>query len=103
MLTNLIAGIVCTIVTNTTETVTAWEKSVWVSEPCPNSSEFLFMCAVNHGKMVNSGPLEKTTTVQAVKRANLTVEWMGKSQVMVHDEVLWSSNSVIKLEWVKKP
>jgi len=83
MITNIVAAIVVTIATNTTEVVTKWEF---------------------HGHYRHSGPLEKLISTSAVKTTKLEFEWNGK-QAVEFSETLWKTNvtSQFKTEWVNGP
>ena len=101
MITNIVAAIVVTIATNTTEVVTKWEKSDLISDPCPDGR---MGCTVFHGHYRHSGPLEKLISTSAVKTTKLEFEWNGK-QAVEFSETLWKTNvtSQFKTEWVNGP
>ena len=92
MITNIVASIVVSFVTNTVDKVTGYESHV--PDSCPDK---LSGCLVMHWKGVN--PNQITTTTTAEKVTTITFDWIGKRTVEQR-EVLWSSNVVKNLAWI---
>lgn len=93
MLTNLVAAVAITIVTNISEQVTGYAR--YVPDGCP---EGRIGCAVYHTKGVD--PNQKTITTNIVEITSLTFDWLGEKREFKSERVIDSKSVTIALQWI---
>jgi len=81
MLTNLLASVVITLVTNTVETPSDFER--YEPTSCP---EGRIGCAVYHSRGVN--PQGKVVTTTVLERTALQFDWAGQKREVVQEKEL---------------
>lgn len=108
-MTNIIASVLVSVVTNVTEVMPT--KSI--PAPCPEETRVeivggvvkgnFFGCLVDHTQEVPD-PDAKTKTIntKCIEKTVLRFDWNGPREI-VSERVLWESSQVLKLEWVAKP
>lgn len=96
MITNLLASVIVTIATNTTEHI-EYERYVDV----PNFSVLLTNPPIYPGPTREGiNPQRKIVTTQAVKTTVLKFDWLGQEQRRETSEILWATNVVHEFKWV---
>ena len=98
-MTNLIASIVVTVVTNTAERL----PQIIVPVKCPDAKNGGgFGCLVNHTETIpDPNPKEKMVVTTCRETTTLRFEWRGHREI-VEERILWQTNQVLKLDWVSK-
>jgi hypothetical protein len=98
-MTNLIASVVVSLVTNTSE---VWpQKLVPMASPLPQGPSGAIP-AVFHGRWVDDKTQGTKTIVTTAKEiTTLRFDWNGAREV-VSERILWQSNRVVRMETVWK-
>jgi hypothetical protein len=92
-MTNIVAAVLVSIVTNTTESI--------YTPPVQYYGCLVYGCQQDHYKEAQDAANAnrvKTITTTAKKVSKLSFEWNGTREI-VSEEILWSTNHVLKLEW----
>lgn len=101
-MTNLLASIVITIVTNTTE---AFPMMMVVAEPPETEySQGVFSRnTIAYMKWVKDTSQNVKTNVTTCKEiTTLRFDWNGPREV-ISERIIWQSNVVLRLDWTAKP
>ena len=102
-MTNLLASIVVTVVTNTVEEFPKILVPADSGSPDPIFAQgAYFTPAIFIGKWINDPHATHKTNVTTCKEiTTLRFDWHGPREVM-SERVLWETNRVLKLDWVPK-
>lgn len=97
-MTNLLAAVVVTLVTNTTEVT----PTILVPDVCPESiANPGYGCLVAHMKAVpDPSAKEKKVVTTCEEVTTLRFDWMGAAREVVNKRTMWQTNVVLKLDWV---
>jgi hypothetical protein len=102
MITNLLATIIVSLVTNTVENVTEWDHME--PTPCDHPPQqmwggygFYQGCLVAHMKGVGPKRKERITTIKEV--STLTFDWMGAKREIPSERVVSETREAFALEW----
>lgn len=100
MLTNLVGSVVVALVTNSVERVPMYMHPI-ANEPRIWEGGGWVVDAVFRAELrAVPNPTVKTNVITCKEVTTLRLDWNGPREI-VSERVLWESNQVLRLEWVK--
>lgn len=96
MITNLVASIAVSLVTNVTEQITGYEH--YEPAPCP---EGRIGCLVFHQRGVN--PTHKTITTNVIEITTITFDWLGTNQTVKVESLISAKSGFWSRAWTSSP